>query len=71
MESFGFTNKKETKHNATAKKITGTVFWDAEGCILIEFLETGKTTNAAGYAQTLFKFHRAMHDKRPRRKVIL
>ena len=49
----------------------GTIFWDAEGCILIEFLETGKTINAARYVQTLLKLHRAMRDKRPGRKVIL
>jgi len=34
-------------------KVMGTVFWDAEGCILIEFLEPGKNINAAHYVQTL------------------
>jgi len=33
----------------SAKKIIGTVFWDEEGCILIEFLEPGKAINAAHY----------------------
>ena len=55
----------------TAKKIMGTVCWDAEGCILIEFLEPGKTINAARYVQTLLKLRRALRDKRPGRKVIL
>ena len=49
----------------------GTVSWDAEGCILIEFLEPGKTISAARYIQTLLKLRRAFHDKRPGRKVIL
>jgi hypothetical protein len=49
----------------------GTVFWDSEGCILIEFLETGKITNAAQYVQTLSKLRRALRDKRPGRKFIL
>jgi len=71
MASFGFTNKKETKAMPSAKKIMGTVFWDKEGCILIEFLEPGKTINAAHYVQTLLKLYRALRDKRPRRKVIL
>jgi hypothetical protein len=31
----------------------GTVLWEAEGCILIEFLEPGKTINSARYVQTL------------------
>ena len=54
----------------SAKKIMGTVFWDAEGCILIEFMEPGKTINAARYVNTLLKLRRALRDKRPGRKVI-
>ena len=46
--------KKIPKTMPSAKKIMGTVFWDAEGCILIEFLEPGKTINPARYVQTLF-----------------
>ena len=38
---------------------------------MIEFLEPGKTINAAHYVQTLLKLRRALHDKRPGRKVIL
>jgi hypothetical protein len=34
MASFVFTNKKETKAMPLAK-VMGTVFWDAEGCIMI------------------------------------
>ena len=55
----------------SVKKIMGTVFWEAEECNLIEFLEPGKTINAARFVQTLLKIRRALHDKRPRRKVIL
>jgi len=63
--------KKKQKTMPSAKKIMGTVFWDAEGCILIEFLEPGQTINAACYVQTLLKLHYALRDKRPGRKVIL
>jgi transposase len=49
----------------------GTVIWDAERCILIEFLEPGKTINATHYVQTLLKLRCALHNKRPGRKVIL
>jgi hypothetical protein len=38
---------------------------------LIEFLEPGKTINAARYVQTLIKLRRALCDKHPGRKVIL
>jgi hypothetical protein len=30
-----------------------TVFWDSEGCILVDFLEKVETINAARYVQTL------------------
>ena len=63
--------KKKPKTMPSAKKITGTIFWDAEGCIFIEFLEPGKTIIAARYVQTLLKLRRALRDKCPRRKVIL
>ena len=62
--------KKKPKTMPSAKKIMGTVFWDAEGCILIEFLEPGKTINASHYVQTLSKLRCASRDKHPRRKVI-
>jgi histone-lysine N-methyltransferase SETMAR len=35
----------------------GTVFWDANGFLLAEFLEPGQTINAAHYVQTLHKLH--------------
>ena len=63
--------KKKPKTVPSAKKIMGTVFWDAEGYILIDFLGPGKTINASDYVQTLRKIRRALHDKRPRRKVNL
>ena len=34
--------KKKPKTMPSAKKIMGTTSWDADGCILIEFLEPGK-----------------------------
>ena len=55
----------------STKKIMGTVIWDAERCILIEFLEPGKTINATQYVQTLLKLRCVLHNKRPGRKVIL
>ena len=63
--------KKKPKTMPSAKKIMGTIFRDADGCILIQFLERGKTINAAHFVQTLVKLCHALHDKRPRRKVIL
>jgi hypothetical protein len=61
---------KNPKTMPSGKKIMGTVFWDAEGCILIEFLKPGKNINAAYYGQTLLKLCRPSHNKCPARKVI-
>ena len=49
----------------------GTVFWDAEGLILVKFLEHGQTITAARYVQTLHKLHLALRDKRPGRNIII
>jgi hypothetical protein len=42
-------SKKKAKTVPSAAKVVGTVFWDAEGFILAEFLEPGQTINAARY----------------------
>jgi len=62
--------KKKQKTMPLAMKIMSAVFLDAEGCILIEFMELGKNINAACYVQTLLKLHHALRDKRPGRNVI-
>ena len=49
----------------------GTVFWDAEGLILTEFLERRQNITAARYVQTLHKLRRALRDKRPGRNIII
>jgi len=41
----------------------GTVFWDAEGLILAEFLKPGQTITAARYVQTLHKLRRELRDR--------
>jgi hypothetical protein len=53
MHHLHLSTKKKPKTVPSAKKIGGTVFWDAEGCIFIEFLEPGKTINATHYVQKL------------------
>lgn len=58
-------SKKKAKTVPSAAKVMGTVFWDAEGLILAEFLERGQTITAARYVQTLHKLRRALRDKRP------
>ena len=63
--------KKEAKTVPSAAKVMGTVFWNAEGLILAEFLERGQTITAARYVQTLHELRRALRDKRPGRNIII
>jgi len=64
-------SKKKAKTVPSTAKVMGTVFWDAEGLILAEFLERGQTITAARYVQTLHKLRRALHDKRLGRNIII
>jgi len=58
-------SQKKAKTVPSAAKVTGTVFWDAEGLILAEFLEPGQTITTASYVQTLQKLRHALRFKRP------
>ena len=42
-----------------------TVFWDARGVLLIEFLPNGETINSACYQATLMKLAVTIRRKRP------
>jgi len=64
-------SKKKAKTVPSAAKVMGTVFWDAEGLILVEFLEPGQTITAACYVQTLHKLRRALGDKHLGQNIII
>jgi len=64
-------SEKKAKTVPSAAKVMGTVFWDAEGLILAEFLEPGQTITAARYVQALHKFRCALRDIRLGRNIIL
>jgi len=64
-------SKKKANTVPSAAKVMGTVFWDAEGLILAEFLEPGQTITAVRYVQTLHKLRRALRDERPGRNIII
>jgi hypothetical protein len=54
----------------SAGRVMGTVFWDSEGCMLVEFLEKGETINAARYVQTLNVLH-ALRERRLKKKTVI
>lgn len=57
----------------SAGKIMASVFWDAKGILLVDYLEKGRTINADYYCGLLDKLRTAIDEKRPRtqRKKIL
>ena len=71
MAPFAFSIKEEGKDSVISCEGEGTVFWDAQGLILAEFLEPRQNSTAARYVQTLHKLRRALRDKRPRRNIII
>lgn len=57
--------KRKFKVTQSAKKIMASVFWDRKGVLLIDFMPTGTTINAAAYCETLEKLKKAIKNKRP------
>jgi len=49
---------------ASAGKVMATVFWDAEGIVLIDYLEHGSTITETYYTDLIEKVRAALKDKR-------
>ena len=58
---------KKFKTQPSAKKLMATVFWDAKGVLLVDFLPPGESINAVRYCETLDKLRAAVRRKRPGR----
>ena len=69
----GSSAPKKAKVVPSAGKVMATVFWDAKGIILIDYLEKGKTITGVYYASLLSKLNDEIKNKRPhlaRKKVL-
>ncbi len=55
---------KKAKVQASVGKVMATVFWDAKGILLIEYMPKGKTINAEAYQKTLINLRKAIWNKR-------
>jgi len=55
---------KKFKQTISSKKVMATVFWDAQGILLIEFLSKNETINADRYIETLKKLKEKIRFKR-------
>lgn len=56
---------KKFKSQKSAGKIMATVFWDAQGLILVDFLPKGETINSEAYIETLQKLRARIRRVRP------
>ncbi|GFX80663.1 histone-lysine N-methyltransferase SETMAR [Trichonephila clavipes] len=62
IEKSVITWPKEVQNNPSASKVLLTVFWDAQGVLLLDFLKSG-TINATRYCDTLLKSQEAIRKK--------
>ena len=56
---------KQVKSERSAKKIMASIFWDAKGVLLIDYLEKGKTINSEYYCNLLDQLDKNIREKRP------
>lgn len=60
----GSPKPKKTRQSFSTRKIMVTVFWDAKGILLVDFMERGTTITSAVYCETLKRLRRAIQNKR-------
>ncbi|GBN77800.1 Histone-lysine N-methyltransferase SETMAR [Araneus ventricosus] len=58
------TRFRKAHQTLSARKLMVTVFWDAEGILLIEFMTHETTINSEVYCRTLKKLKRAIQNNR-------
>ena len=56
------------KMQTSAGKILGSVFWDAQGILFIDYLEKGRTINSEFYIALLVRLKEEITKKRPQIK---
>jgi len=56
---------KKTRSVPFAGKVMASVFWDAEGILLIDYLEKGKTITGEYYSSLLTRLDEKSREKRP------
>lgn len=64
---------KKAKSIPSAGKVMASVFWDAKGILLIDYLEKGRTITGEYYSQLLDQLDVAISEKRPglkKKKII-
>jgi len=57
-------SRRKFKVQASAGKVMCTIFWDAEGVLLIDFMPHKVTVTGVYYGDLLHKLHLAIKEKR-------
>jgi len=55
---------KKLKTSISMKKIMASVFWDRKGILMVYFMPSGTTINAAAYCDTLTQLRRTIQNKK-------
>ena len=59
---------KQPKMQTSASKVLASVFWDAQGILLINYLDKGRTINSEYYITLLVRFKKQIAKKQPQIK---
>lgn len=60
----GSPTPKKAKNVKSAGKVMASIFWDAEGVLLVDFLESGRTITGTYYAHLLQQLREKIKEKR-------
>lgn len=69
----GCSAPKQVKGSKSSKKVMASVFWDAKGILLIDYLQTGRTITGEYYCSLLDQLDEKIREKRPglkKKKII-
>lgn len=69
----GCSGPKKAKSVPSAGKVMASVFWDAKGILLIDYLQKGKTITGEYYSNLLTSLDKKIREKRPglqKKKII-
>ena len=58
-----FRDSTQVLKNRIGHKVTGSVFWDREGVLMIDYLQQGKNVTVVYYAGLAHKLHESVKEK--------
>ena len=68
LSGAGESHRKRPKTQTSASKVLGSVFWDGQAILCIDYLEKRRTINSECYIALLVRLKEEIDQKRPQRK---